>query len=112
MPMEWKQLTKADQLDEIVERSATAPILIFKHSTGCMISVMVLKRFESEFPQTDFQPEAYYLDLLQHRAISDEIAHRFNVFHHSPQVLLIKNGAAVYDASHGQIEAGALASFA
>lgn len=110
--MKWNKLTEVQQLDEIVELSSTAPILIFKHSTRCGISAMVLRNFENKFPQTDFQPEAYYLDLLQHRDISNEIAHRFNVFHQSPQVLLIKNGVAVYHASHGQIEAETLASFA
>ncbi|MBK8368713.1 MAG: DUF2847 family protein [Bacteroidetes bacterium] len=48
---------------------------------------------------------AYYLDLLNHRDISNEIAHVFSIEHSSPQVLLIKNGVCVYNASHTDISA-------
>jgi bacillithiol system protein YtxJ len=42
----------------------------------------------------------YYLDLLTYRSISNEIAERFQVHHESPQILLIKDGECIYDASH------------
>jgi bacillithiol system protein YtxJ len=45
----------------------------------------------------------YFLDLIQHRNISNKIAQEFSVFHESPQVLLIKNGECVYDESHSGI---------
>ena len=41
--------------------------------------------------------EAYFLDLLNFRAISNEIATKFEVIHQSPQLLLIKNGISIYD---------------
>ena len=47
----------------------------------------------------------YYLDLLEFRPISNEITTRFKIEHQSPQILLIKNGAVVYDASHSAIDA-------
>ena len=50
--------------------------------------------------------EAYYLDLKTYRALSDEIAEKFQVFHESPQVLLIRNGECFYDASHLDISVG------
>jgi bacillithiol system protein YtxJ len=46
----------------------------------------------------------YYLDLLEFRPISNEIAGRFGVMHQSPQIILIKNGNAVYTASHSDIQ--------
>jgi bacillithiol system protein YtxJ len=45
------------------------------------------------------------LDLLNHRDISQEIATRFDVYHQSPQMLLIKEGKSIYDASHSDIDA-------
>jgi bacillithiol system protein YtxJ len=45
----------------------------------------------------------HFLDLLNHRDISNAIAERFNVVHESPQLLVIKNGIAVSIASHGSI---------
>ena len=40
-----------------------------------------------------------------HRAVSDAISICFNVRHETPQVLLIKKGAVVWDASHFNITA-------
>lgn len=50
----------------------------------------------------------YYLDLLNHRPISAQIAENFNVEHESPQALLISNGRCVWHASHNAITAEAL----
>src|ERR1700712_4138297 len=96
--MNWIPLTKEEQLTQIAEKSATVPQVIFKHSTRCGTSSMVLSRLErSEAPDDiDF----YYLDLIAHRNISALIAQEFNVYHESPQILLIKNGECIYDESH------------
>jgi bacillithiol system protein YtxJ len=53
------------------------------------------------------QPESgdfYFLDLLKHRSISDQVAEDFTVTHESPQILLIKNTECVYDESHSGIQ--------
>jgi bacillithiol system protein YtxJ len=96
--MNWTQLTDISQLDLIRERSPEKPQLIFKHSTRCSTSSLVLHRLEkSDKPGSiDF----YFLDLIKHRKISDRIAEEFSVYHESPQVLLIKNKECVYDESH------------
>ena len=103
----WIPLTFIEQLDEIVAISHQKPVVIFKHSTRCSISRFALKQFEREF---DFEADSYFLDLLEHRDISNEIAARFNVFHQSPQLLLIKEGKSIYDVSHDSIDAAALKS--
>lgn len=102
----WNNLTSIEQLDEIVNESAEIPVLIFKHSTRCGISRMALSGFEKEYDIEAEKARPYFLDLLQHRDISNEIASRFGVMHQSPQLILIKEGRAVYNASHGDIDAG------
>ena len=103
----WIELTDLNQLDEIAATSNEKPVVIFKHSTRCSISRMALKQFEREFDLENVV-DAYFLDLIAHRDISNEIAERFNVYHESPQLILIKNGKAVYDVSHSDIDAIAL----
>jgi bacillithiol system protein YtxJ len=103
----WIPLTNLDQLNEIVALSNEKPIAIFKHSTRCSISRFALKQFENEFALED-KVDAYFLDLIEYRDVSNEIANRFQVVHQSPQLLLIKNGQSVYDASHSDIDAGDL----
>jgi bacillithiol system protein YtxJ len=102
--LNWNSLTDIGQLDEIIQVSGTKPVLIFKHSTTCSISRMAFKNFENEFDLSS-EMEIYFLDLLNYRAISNEIASRFGVVHQSPQILLIKNGVSVYDTSHEDINA-------
>lgn len=106
----WIMLKDMDQLNEIAARSKEKPVLIFKHSTRCGISRKTLKQFENEFDLED-KVDAYFLDLLEYRAISNEIASRFGVYHQSPQLLLIKDGKSVYDVSHGDIDAEELKSW-
>jgi bacillithiol system protein YtxJ len=106
----WIPLEFIGQLDELVAFSNEKPAVIFKHSTRCSISRFALKQFENEFDveTLQFNVSTYFLDLLEHRDISNEIASRFGVYHQSPQLLLIKEGKSVYDVSHSEIDAGEL----
>lgn len=104
----WNDLTDLKQLDTIVQESTETQVIIFKHSTRCPVSRMALKNFENEYDIEEGLAKAYFLDLLEHRDISNEIASRFNVEHQSPQLILIKDGKAVYDTSHSDIDAGAV----
>lgn len=103
----WIELNNLGQLNEIVNASNEKPVLIFKHSTRCIVSRTALKQFENEFDLEE-NVDAYFLDLLEHRDISNEIAARFGVYHQSPQLLLIQDGKSVYDVSHDAIDAGEL----
>lgn len=99
----WIPLTSLEQLETIKEASNSEAIFIFKHSTRCGISSMVIKRFEKLFDESTQGIKVYYLDLLSYRNISDEIGYTFQVMHQSPQLLVVKNGVAVESASHYDI---------
>jgi len=100
----WNELTDLGQLNEIIAMSNEKPVAIFKHSTRCSVSRMALKQFENEFNSSD-KVTPYFLDLIEYRAISNEIANRFGVTHQSPQLILIKEGKAIYNVSHSDIDA-------
>ncbi|WP_348810996.1 bacillithiol system redox-active protein YtxJ [Flavobacterium maritimum] len=100
----WIDLTDLGQLNEIVAVSGEKPVVIFKHSTRCSVSRMALKQFENEFDLAD-EVDTYFLDLISNRDVSNEIANRFQVIHQSPQLVLIKEGKSIYDASHSDIDA-------
>lgn len=107
----WIPLTSIDKLEEIKEESKTASVLIFKHSTRCGISSMVIKRFENLFQEEHQHLKVYYLDLLSYRTISDEIGYAFQVMHQSPQLIVVKNSVAVHHASHYDIATTDLTRF-
>jgi len=104
----WDELHSTEQLDQIQKDSQEQPVLIFKHSTRCGISRMALKRFEDEYNLEEGVIKPYFLDLLAHRNISNEIASRFQVHHESPQILMIKDGKVVHHSSHHSIDAASL----
>ncbi len=102
--MNWHNITEEHQLEEIKQESYNQPVMILKHSTTCSISATALSRLERAWKEEstkDLKP--YYLDLLKLRPISNKIAQEFGVEHESPQILIIKNGQSVYDASHFDI---------
>lgn len=101
--MTWVNLTSIDQLNEI--KSASGYSLIFKHSTRCSISSMAKRNFEFSWDVIPEDTKLYFLDLIAYREISAEVAHVFQVTHQSPQILLIKDGDCVLEASHSDISA-------
>ncbi|MFS4483292.1 bacillithiol system redox-active protein YtxJ [Hyunsoonleella sp. 2307UL5-6] len=99
----WIPLNDLKQLDYIKKKSAIKTQVIFKHSTRCGISSMVQRQFISEYNFSEKELDLYYLDILSYRQISDEVGYKFQLIHQSPQLLVIKNGTLVANASHGQI---------
>ena len=104
----WNRLTSVDQLIDIEKESFHQSIAIFKHSTRCGTSSMALRQFERQFEIDNANVKLYFLDLLSFRDISNEIAIRFQVFHQSPQLIVLKEGNTVHHSSHHQIDAGLL----
>jgi len=99
----WIALTEIGQLEVIAEKSRAKTQVIFKHSTRCGISRMVMNQFVSAYNLEMTNIDLYFLDLLSYREISNEVGYKFQVMHQSPQLLIIKNGIAINHASHGAI---------
>lgn len=108
--MNWIQLTDLGQLNELAATSMDKIALVFKHSTRCSVSRMALRQFENEFDIAPEKIDSYFLDLLNYRDLSNEIATKFGVAHQSPQLIVIKNGEAIFNASHSEIDATELKS--
>ena len=98
----WKPLDSIGQLDEIAQESKNKPQLIFKHSTTCGISRMVLNMFTGSY-NLDNSADLHFLDLHAHRDVSNEVAIKFGVMHQSPQLLIVKDGEVYFHTSHGAI---------
>mgnify|MGYP000917370187 CR=1 FL=1 len=99
----WINLSSSEQLHELMQASESKPVLLFKHSTRCSISSMVLNRFEQTMDPA--KATCVYLDLLVYRPISAEIEALTRVQHQSPQAILIRNREVIYSESHTGISA-------
>lgn len=96
--MQWQVLTTEEQLKDLVEKSHSKPQVIFKHSTRCSVSSVIKTRLEKGAAPVHI--DFHYLDLLAYRSLSNKIAEDLDVYHESPQVLLVQNGDCVFDESH------------
>lgn len=99
----WTNLTSEEQLEEAIKQSFEKKVVLFKHSTRCIISRTVLRNFEKAIAGNKPDAEFYFLDLLQFRNISNKIAEQLGVTHQSPQLLVVKDGVAIKHASHDAI---------
>ena len=103
--MNWIPLINEDQLLEIKQASQEQPVMIFKHSTSCSTSAMVLDRLERKWRGDEIGDlSIYFLDLLRYRRISDQISIDFDLRHESPQLLIIEGGLVTYHESHFGID--------
>lgn len=103
--MKWKNLNSINDLESALEASHNQPVALFKHSTRCSVSLMAKKTVERFW---DLDIDAYYLDLIAHREVSNTIADQLSIQHQSPQMILVKDGKAIYNASHGSIDVDAM----
>jgi bacillithiol system protein YtxJ len=102
MGNQFTQITETSDLDNLVERSHDAPVILFKHSTTCPIS-------SAAYQQMSRVAEEVSLVVVQKaRDVSKEIEARTGVQHESPQTIVLRNGEAVWSASHYDITAGAV----
>jgi bacillithiol system protein YtxJ len=99
----WNPLLRADQIPDLMNQSHDKPVLIFKHSTRCIISAMVLRGLEAKAEKLAELGHWYYLDLIANRDCSNKIAQELKVVHQSPQLIIVRNGAVLWDASHQAI---------
>ena len=99
--MNWTNLTSEDALIRLMEDSKNTPILLFKHSTRCSISSMVKSRLERSWNVDEMDGVVpFILDLIQFQNLSSKVALDFEVRHESPQIIVVKDGVSIYDASH------------
>ena len=98
----WIPLTETAQLNDILIHSTSKTQAIFKHSTRCGVSGMVIRQFEQKFDLSEDEIDLYFLDLLRFRELSNTIASKFEVVHQSPQLIVIKNKKVIaHDSHHG-----------
>ena len=102
-----KDLDNLDTLDAALVPDVGA-VILYKHSTQCGIcdsAIEEVQAFEERHPAA---ATIYYLDLLAHRDVSNEIARKLGIRHESPQAIVLKDGKPVAVLNHRSIKADAL----
>ncbi len=109
--MDLQELTTDDQLAAVFDRSSDRPQLILKHSSTCPISGSAHSQILKYLAGTPAADVDYSLIVVQKsRPLSNAVAQRLSIRHETPQALLVRNGAATWNASHFDITVAALAA--
>ncbi|HMB41067.1 MAG TPA: bacillithiol system redox-active protein YtxJ [Balneolaceae bacterium] len=98
----WNQPETENDLDPIFSNNDRLSA-IFKHSAACGTSAFALRDMEKILPETAGNVDFYIIEVRAQRKLSDRIAQKTGVRHESPQLILIKNGEALWNASHSAI---------
>lgn len=101
-----QELRSPADVDAFLAASHVQPVVLFKHSVACGLSAHGRQKVKGLDAEAD--PPLYLLVVQHAREASAYAAERLGVRHETPQVLLVKDGAVVYHASHRAISTEAL----
>jgi len=96
-----KHLNDEQALDEAL---ASGLSVIYKHSDRCWICKKAenqVREFANQHPEVP----VYHLDVVDGRDLALEVAGRLEVEHHSPQIIIVRDGKAAWSGSHFRISA-------
>jgi len=111
MHPDLRPLQHVDDLHRLLAESESRPVLLFKHSYTCGVSMEALDELVAHLKDRDvrtFLPHYAMVTVQTHRAVSNAIAQKLGVRHETPQALLVKNGRVVWSASHFRVTAAAV----
>ena len=107
----WKEITQELDVQNIIEKSASKPQIIYKHSVTCGISAHAKDKLINGSHLLIANADFNYLDLLRFRSISTLIGQKLKVTHQSPQIIVLKDRKVVHTTSHRAIEPAAIAKY-
>lgn len=101
-------LTDVAQIDTVLSASSQRALALFKHSPTCGISAHVNYNLMPLVRDETLDVNWFLISVRAHRDVSDAIADRLKVRHASPQLIVVRNGAVVWHASHFGISEGSV----
>jgi bacillithiol system protein YtxJ len=105
-PTNFTPVTDDGAFDELVARSHNEPVVLFKHSTTCPISARAHNQMSKV--QTGVAGQISLVIVQRARELSRRVAEQTGIRHESPQAIILRNGEAVWSASHFDITAEAV----
>lgn len=99
MKLPFIEIETVQALDEFLSQANGAAAVLFKHSNTCGVSARAYAEMSK------MREPVALITVQSARPVSDEIEKRWNLDHESPQVLIIRDGQMVWDASHFQVKA-------
>lgn len=99
-----QEIYSTEEWDEVLERSLKELVLLLKHSSTCPVSAAGFNAFQKV--ETDVPK--YFMVVQTSRPLSLQIEQDLEVRHESPQLFLLKDGKAAWQATHYSIRAATI----
>lgn len=99
-----QEIYSTEEWDDLLDQSEQIPVLFMKHSSTCPISAAAFHAFQ----QAETDLPKYYLTVQTSRPLSMQIEQDLQKRHESPQLFLLKDGKAVWQATHYSIRESAI----
>lgn len=96
---DMKILQSESDFTNMLEHSKREPVVLYKHSASCPISA----RAQEQMANVKHDLPVYTLTVQYARELSKYAAETLDVTHQTPQAIIITNGEAKEDFSHGAI---------
>jgi bacillithiol system protein YtxJ len=98
-------LQKIEDLERLLATSQERPLLLFKHSFTCGVSAEALDELVTHLNEREVSATYAMITVQTHRDVSNAVAARLGIRHHTPQAILVRDGRAIWSASHFSVNA-------
>jgi len=99
MGKQFQRIDDTTALDSLLSNSNAPLVVVFKHSISCPISAAAYREMQQ------LENDVVLIEVQSAREVSRELANRTGIRHESPQVIVFRNGKAVWNASHYGVSA-------
>lgn len=99
MEKKFRRIADTKALNSLLANSNQKPVVIFKHSNSCPISAVAYREMQQ------LEDEVVLVEVQSAREVSKELADITGIRHESPQVIVFRDGIAVWNASHYGVNA-------
>lgn len=97
----WIEIEEGAEVPGILAPSTEYPVVIYKHSISCPISSGAWYEVQSYLAGSTKVDAKFYKVVVQTAPeASRAVAAELDVEHHTPQIIVVRNGKAVYVSSH------------
>lgn len=108
MDLDLTPLRRLEELERALHTSHERPLLLFKHSYTCGISAEALDELRAHLYEGAGGVSFAMVTVQTHQDVSNAITERLGVRHETPQAILVRDGRAVWSASHFRVTAAEL----
>lgn len=99
MDAPFREIADLASLDEFLASANGTAAILFKHSNTCGVSSRAFREM------ANLNQPVGIVTVQEARPVSDEIERRWQVTHETPQVLVVRDGELVWNASHFSVRA-------